>query len=320
MIIFLHGQDTFRMRQKLHEIVRHYKQVHTSGLNLTYLDCAVPRSESSQSVALFDETIDAMKQVAMFQEKRLHVIIDPFSAVQVKEKLLQEIARMEQSSDITVLCEQGKINKKDALFVVLQKRAQCQEFKLLEDREVRAWIRRECARCGFHCEPNALDMLGTAVGNDLWRMAHEIQKLGAFANRRSISLQDVELLVEKNRETDIFKTIDAIASKNKKKALHLLHGHLEKGDSPLYLLSMICFQMRNLLIVKDLIEKHKSYQEIVAAAGLHPFVVKKSYWQAQKFTMSELKKIYQAIFAVDRDIKTGRIEPETALDLFVATI
>ena len=83
---------------------------------------------------------------------------------------------------------------------------------------------------------------------------------------------------------------------------------------------MICFQMRNLLIVKDLIEKHKSYQEIVMAAGLHPFVVKKSYWQAQKFTMSELKKIYQAIFAVDRDIKTGRIEPETALDLFVATI
>ena len=36
--------------------------------------------------------------------------------------------------------------------------------------------------------------------------------------------------------------------------------------------------------------------------------------------MPQLKKIYQKIFQVDFDIKTGKIEPETALDLLLAEI
>jgi DNA polymerase III delta subunit len=53
---------------------------------------------------------------------------------------------------------------------------------------------------------------------------------------------------------------------------------------------------------------------------LHPFVVKKSYQQANKFTLQELKKIYQKIFKADLDIKTGKITPETALDLLLTEI
>ena len=36
--------------------------------------------------------------------------------------------------------------------------------------------------------------------------------------------------------------------------------------------------------------------------------------------MPELKKIYQKIFQIDLDIKTGKIEAETALDLLLAEI
>ena len=52
----------------------------------------------------------------------------------------------------------------------------------------------------------------------------------------------------------------------------------------------------------------------------HPYVIKKTIQQARSFSLSELKKIYQKIFQVDLGIKTGKIEPETALDLFVAEI
>ena len=127
-------------------------------------------------------------------------------------------------------------------------------------------------------------------------------------------------MVRSKIETDIFKTIDAIAEKNKKRALELLHKHLEKGDSPLYLLSMINYQFRNLLIVKDFIERCKPYNIILRKSGLHPFVVKKSYYQSQKFSFQELKKIYRKVFQIDLNIKTGRIESEMALDLLIAEI
>jgi DNA polymerase-3 subunit delta len=53
---------------------------------------------------------------------------------------------------------------------------------------------------------------------------------------------------------------------------------------------------------------------------MHPFVVEKTLFQARKFQLEELKKIYQKIFQVDLDIKTGKVDPETALDLLIAEI
>ena len=83
---------------------------------------------------------------------------------------------------------------------------------------------------------------------------------------------------------------------------------------------MINFQFRNLLTIKELIEKKLPYYKIINKSSLHPFIVKKSYQQAQKFTLQELKKIYQKIFETDLNIKTGRLDPQTALDLFIAEI
>jgi len=151
-------------------------------------------------------------------------------------------------------------------------------------------------------------------------MNNEILKLVNYKNRKTINKEDIEFLIKSKIETDIFKTIDALAEKNKKQALNLLHKHLEKGDSPLYLISMINYQFRNLLIIKDLIEKAKPYNVISKTSGLHPFVVKKSYSQSQKFSFQELKKIYQKIFQIDFQIKTGRIQPEAGLDLLIAEV
>ncbi|HEY0087510.1 MAG TPA: hypothetical protein VGB37_01630, partial [Candidatus Lokiarchaeia archaeon] len=197
-------------------------------------------------------------------------------------------------------------------------------------------------------ENPALENLINFVGNDLWQMKNEIEKLVSYkfskrvdeaiassspvANAREVDetisssppfndnqvvqVKDIELLVKPKIETDIFKTIDAIAQKNKNLALRLLHKHLEKGDSPLYLLSMINFQFRNLLMVKS----HKTEQGLNEDLGMHPYVIRKTTEQARKFTTSELKKIYQKIFKVDLSIKTGKINPDVALDLLVTEI
>ena len=77
-------------------------------------------------------------------------------------------------------------------------------------------------------------------------------------------------------------------------------------------MSLIIFQFRTLLIVNDLIEKKQKSSKFI-----HPFVFKKAYCNAKKFTFEELKKIYQAIFQLDLDIKNGKIKPEIALDLLI---
>jgi DNA polymerase III delta subunit len=324
MIIFLCGEDTYRARQKLKEIIEHYEKIHKSGLNLKYFDC------SKKEEISFSDLKDEIRQTSMFKEKKLIVITNPFSNPALKEEFSKETRPRQgsggqakgllKSEDIILLYQEGEINKKDTLFKFLKKNVKCQEFKALGGQKLKTWIKKEFEKYEVKIEPPALEKFIDYVGDDLWRASNEIKKLVNYKKSKIIKAEDIELQVRSKIETDIFKTIDAIAQKNKKQALDLLHKHLEKGDSPLYLLSMINYQFRNLLIVKDFIEKHKPYNIILKRSGLHPFVVKKSYFQSQQFTLEELKKIYQKIFKVDLDIKTGRIEPETALDLLVVEI
>jgi len=309
MIIFLYGEDSYRARQKLKEIVEHYKKVHKSGLNLRYLDFSKKESED------FGDLKNGIRQTSMFKEKKLMVVTNPFSISEVEE--LKDFLK---TDDIILFYQEGKVNKKTSLFKFLKKNAKCQEFELLSGQKLRNWVKKEFEKYKGKIDSESLDKLIEYVGNDLWRMENEILKIVNYKKGKKVEPEDIELLVRSKIETDIFKTIDAIAQKNKKQALELLHKHLEKGDNPLYLLSMINYQFRNLLIVKELIEKHKPYNVILKRSGLHPFVVKKSYFQARQFTLAELKKIYQKIFQVDFQIKTGKIEPETALDLLVTEI
>ena len=317
MIIFLYGPDTYRSRQKLNEIVEHYKEIHKSGLDLKLLDLKEKDFQDFKNEA----------QIAsMFSEKKLLVLKNAFENFDFKEKISAEIEKFAKSEEVILFYEEEI--KKDKFFQTLKKFSEYQEFQLLDGERLKNWVKKEFRKYQAKIDSAVLEKLIEFVGNDLWQMSNEIKKLVVYKTGHNqittvtklcpeIEREDVELLVKSKIEIDIFKTIDAIAAKDKKRAIKLLKAHLEKGDSPLYLLSMINFQFRNLLIIKDLIEKNLSPYSFT---NLHPYVIKKSISLLGKFSFSELKKIYQKIFEVDLDIKTGKIEPEMALDLLITEI
>ncbi len=305
------------MREKLKEIVEQYKKIHKSGLDLKCFDN-------------FSDLEDDFKQSSMFQEKKLAIIDDIFTKPDFKEKFLAKKEEFLKSDSIILIYQQGEINKKDSLFKFFKENSESQEFELLSGQKLKNWLKKEFEKYKTETEPGVLEALVEYVGSDLWRQSLEIKKLISYKNKGLVKKEDVKLLVRSKIETDIFKTIDAVADKNKKQALNLLHKHLEKGDSPLYLLAMINYQFRNLLVVKDFIEKKRhqftNYTRMTRINVLskelkmHPFVIRKTFWQARKFTLEELKKIYRKIFQVDLDIKTGKIEPKTALELLITGI
>lgn len=322
MIIFLYGSDTFRLRLKLNEIIEHYKKIHKSGLNLEYFNLKEKEYQDFQ---------DEFRSTSMFDEKKLIVFKNTSLNKEFQDKFLKEIKKFIETEDIILFYEENEISK-NKFFDSLKRCGKSQEFKPIGGERLKIWVKKEFEKLGAKIENPALENLINFVGNDLWQMKNEIEKLVSykfskrvneaiassppFNDNQVIQIKDIKLLVKPKIETDIFKTIDAIAQKNKNLALRLLHKHLEKGDSPLYLLSMINFQFRNLLMVKS----HKTEQGMDEDLGMHPYVIRKTTEQARKFTTSELKKIYQKIFKVDLSIKTGKINPDVALDLLVTEI
>ncbi len=311
MIIFLYGPDSYRSKQKLEEIIIHYKNSNKSGLNLIYIDA---------NTTDFSDFYNNFKISPMFVEKKLVILKNLFLNKSFQENFTEEIEKLQSLKDVIIVYENQEVDQRLKLFKTLIKECKSQNFNLLDFKSLKQWALKETENYKVKLNLDALNLFLTYIGNDLWRASNEIKKLANFKQGLIIKKDDIELLVKPNIETDIFKTIDALATKNKKQAIEFLQKHLDNGDNSMYLLSMLTYQFRNLLLIKELAEKGFMYASIVKKSGLHPFVVKKNYFVCQQFSFEELKKIYSAIFQIDLDIKTGKIEPETALAVLVSSI
>jgi DNA polymerase III subunit delta len=317
MILFLYGPDTYRSSQKLKEIKTQYEKAHQGTARAFDFDCKEVRLEDVQS---------AIGTISLFEQKKLVILRNVFQAVLFEQWLEDEKkALVDSNRHVVVVFEDGDVQKKTGrkLFQWLKKHATTQEFLLLSLAKLKLWIEREFGRYGFSIAARGSDELARAIGNDLWRMGAEIRKIAAWKQStegKTVKEADVKLLVLPKVETDIFATIDAAAQKNKKQACSLLYRHVQKGDSPQYLLSMLVYQFRILVELRDFMEKGFSGQEIARQTKLHPYVLQKSTRVAGQFSIEELKHIYRKLFKLDWHLKTGRADPAGALDMFIATL
>ncbi len=314
MLIFLYGQDTYRSRQKLKEIINHHQKIHQSGLNLKIYD--------AQDLN-FQTFRDEFQQISMFKEKKLVVLENVFSNQKFKEEFLKNKEIFLISKEIIVIFEESKVLEGDKLTKFLKENGKFQKFELLEGQRLKNWVKKEFEKEKVEIEIGALEKIIDFVGNNLWQMTNEIKKLISYKKGNSIKEKDVELLVKAKPEAEIFETITAIAQKNKKKALKLIEKHLEKGDSPFYLLKMITYQFRNLIMVKTFTSQGffgADTRIISQRTGIKPYAVKKTIELTRNFSLEELKKIYRKIFEADLNIKTGKINPEEGIKMLIAGI
>ena len=157
------------------------------------------------------------------------------------------------------------------------------------------------------------------VGADLRLLDQEIVKLVTYTNaERPVTKSDIDALVPYAQTAIIFDMIDAFGRRNGRTASQTLHSLLDAGEHPMRLLAMVVRQFRLLIQVKELKAQGLTSQQAAKALKLHPFPTDKLYNQANHFTADQLEKVYRHLLDTDVDIKTGKIEPEVALDLLVA--
>ena len=329
MLIFLYGPDTYRIQEKTEEITAEYKKKYSSGLNLAKIDM----SEKDIS-----DLRAATEVVSMFSEKKLVVLSHIFGIGSKEKELLGyfQDKKIVDDKDVVIVIKgdagapclpAGRQNKKSkensGLWDFLAKNAKCQNFAYFNLLQLKKWINSRLEKEGIKIDEKALLKLIDFIGNDLWQMKQELLKLGAFSLNRgdnTIGETDVENLVKPKINADIFLMVDSLARKERITTMKLLQKHLKKGEEELYILNMFVYQFRNIIQIKELSDRGESEKEIAQKLKMHPYVLKKSFNQAKLFSLAELKKIYRMMLQADLCIKTGKVKPDTALDLLVMDI
>lgn len=300
----IYGEDTFRSRLKLKIITQKYVDTNLGDTNLAQIDGAKAKG---------DEIIRSLWAMPFLAPKRLVIIHNLLSlGSKDAQTTVQDFLPKIPATTIPLFYETEKIDKRGSLYKILNQPKFSEEFTLLDPFKLRRFALQQFEKSGITIEPAALEYLLKTTSSDLWRLQNEIYKLEAYSKK--LNLSDVQNLIHSEPSGDVFQLIDALARRDIKSATHQLKGRLNDGDNPIYLLSMFVYGFRTLLIVQDSLERNP---KITTIPGIHPLVFKKSQTQVKNFTSAQLRSIYQKLRDLDYDIKTGIIDAEVALDLFI---
>ena len=183
-----------------------------------------------------------------------------------------------------------------------------------------SWIKRRAQSIGVSINEEAATLLANYIGNQLRLLANELAKLATYVgDGGTITVDDVRQLSAQVQEARIFDLTDALAQRNQKQALTILHDLLADGEPPIRLISTIITQVRSLLLVKELSQKGMRAAQIATTMGIAPFVAEKAARQVGKFTPTQLEHAYRQLLATDAALKRSRMTPEMALDLLVVS-
>lgn len=311
MLLFLYGEDDFRLKEKLKSIIKKYTHLNQTESNLLIFD--VEDNPDPGSIKSGIETIPFLV------EKKLIVLKNFLTKGGKKwQKELEDYLSKLSEVIILVIYEESNLSK-NALFNKIKNKAdKIWYFNLLKFYELENWIKKEIEKKGGKINQKAISLLISYSGSNLAQINQEIEKLVLYKKKDLITPEDVNLLVKAKLDNNIFNLIDALGRKDYQKAMQKLEELIKSGEPEIYILSMIIYQFRNLLLIKDLLEK--GIKNISQKTKLHPFVLQKTLIQANNFSLNQLKQIYQYLINTDLIIKTGKIEPTLALNLLITKI
>jgi len=215
----------------------------------------------------------------------------------------------------------SEVKPKNPLLKELLSKSKFKTFPFLRNNALQQWIQQRVKKEGSTISPAAVAMLANLVGSTLWIMAGEISKLVLFAWGRSIEEEDVRQVVGYSQQVNIFNMVDAVLEFRAGPAQRAIQQLLNDGLAPPYLLFMLARQARMLIQAKDMAKRGKSAYEIQQKLFItSDFVWRKTSEQAGRYSAERLKDLYHRLLEADISIKTGRYEPELALNILAAEL
>jgi DNA polymerase-3 subunit delta len=191
---------------------------------------------------------------------------------------------------------------------------------------------------GLRLSADALELFTLLTGGERRLIENELEKIDLYlgAARREVNAEDVRLLVPLSREGIVFELGNALAERDLNRALSLLDQLLFQGETAIgILLVALIPTVRNLLVVKDLMTRHrlqrpaqpfffgKTLERLPAEATWHlprkkdgtvnAYSLGIAASHTHRYTLPELCVALEACLAANIQLVTSGLEPEVAL-------
>jgi len=338
-ITFFFGDDDFSIGEEIRGMKKEALSC-SKEIEIRDFDFAQKNSE------LESEVRNALRGNSLFSVDKMIVIRDFFSSSKKEETrevfedfIFEQLGKL-GSRDEVIFVEEKDLDKRSRAYKFFEKfirenKVLKKEFQLPLGFKFNLWLENRIKSEGVKISKSDLELLSTLLGRgmeqkerggkiipayDLHQASNEINKLVAYASDGEIKKEDILLLVSASSDMNIFSLIESIGKKDRGRALSILSGQIDKGFNENYILTMFVYHFRNLILTKSLLDGGLDKEDIVRRTKSHPFVVEKNIDYCRSMNIEYLTLVYQKLYNADVGIKTGRMEPELALDLLVSVL
>lgn len=213
-VYWFDGEEDFYIDQLIHYAEHQILSESEASFNLTIF---YGRDADWASV------INACKRYPMFAERQV-VLLKEAQHMKDIDKLESYVEHPLSSTIFVVGYKSKTLDKRTKLYKVLSKQAEMVSFAKIKDDKVHDWIAELVKSKGYDIRPKAVSLLEEHIGNDLSRIANEIDKLSVnLKGKNDIDEDDIEKYIGISKEYNVFELLTAITKKDLAKAIQILN-------------------------------------------------------------------------------------------------
>ncbi|MCI9234147.1 MAG: DNA polymerase III subunit delta [Bacilli bacterium] len=314
MIYLLYGKELLLIEKKIEEII---KKEHLSEYSINKYDL---ENDSLNSI------IEDATTISMFGDKKGIVVANSYIFTGTTKK-----SSIEQNTDL-LLSYLDHFNP-DTILIF---------FTLSEKLDERKKITKSIKKVGsvieigrnqnlntivkemfedYEIKSNVIQLLIDRVGDNLQILKQECDKIKTYKDKeKTVTEQDILNLTTKNIDADIFKLIENIVLKRKQTALEAYQEMIKRNEEPIKILILLANQFRIMYQAKELSKKGYTANDIASTLEVHPYRLKLALEKSKDFSSSILLHYLEELADLDSNIKSGIVEKDLALELFILKI
>ena len=183
--------------------------------------------------------------------------------------------------------------------------------------ELIKWIKGKASSKSCQIEERAIVELLRYTENDIRKIDSELEKLALYNPTDTITLKDVENLVIPISNPNLFTSIDAILTGNKKYALNSLIGLMNQGTPAQLIIAILGKQIRNLILIKSLINLGLPNKELIKRIPISSYALQKLTRIQNKISLISLQNMHKVLIDADYKTKTTNTQADLVIELVI---
>ena len=265
------------------------------------------------------EVIDLAETLPFLADKRVFFIRDSGLFKSGGEEMAQYLASPNETSYFVFT--ESEVDKRSKLYKAVQANGCAVEFAMQDESTLIRWIGGILSKENKKISEPTVRHFLTKTGIDMENIRSELEKLICYClDRDVITTEDVDAVCTTRVTNHIFEMVNAIAEKDKHKALQLYYDLLALKEPPLRILFLIARQCNMLLQVKEMTLRGYDNKAIGPKIGVPPFIAGKYVSQAKLFKSSKLKEAVTQCVEAEEAVKSGRMNDMMSVEMLILSV